>query len=124
VSSTVKELVVGSGLQFSNRGARKLESVPGEWHLFALVSSPALGIDVGRSHAVQPERIDADDADLSPRELEVLGLLAAVKSNREIAERLHISQATVATHVRHILEKTGSANRTQAALWAREHDLL
>jgi class 3 adenylate cyclase len=36
VSSTVKDLVVGSGISFSDRGARELKGVPGEWHLFAV----------------------------------------------------------------------------------------
>ncbi|MEZ4493232.1 MAG: LuxR C-terminal-related transcriptional regulator [Dehalococcoidia bacterium] len=61
---------------------------------------------------------------LSARELEVLGLLAAGKSNRQIAEELTLSEATVATHVRHIFEKTGSANRVEAANWAREHGVV
>ena len=36
VSSTVKDLVVGSGISFSDRGTRELRGVPGEWHLFAV----------------------------------------------------------------------------------------
>jgi class 3 adenylate cyclase len=36
VSSTVRDLVAGSGLRFQDRGARALKGVPGEWHLFAL----------------------------------------------------------------------------------------
>ena len=36
VSSTVKDLVVGSGISFSDRGSRELKGVPGEWHLFAV----------------------------------------------------------------------------------------
>ena len=57
-------------------------------------------------------------ADLSQREVEVLRLLAAGKSNREIADALCISLNTVATHVRSILTKTGTANRTEAAAYA------
>jgi class 3 adenylate cyclase len=43
VSSTVKDLVVGSGISFSDRGARELKGVPGEWRLFAVdkVETPA-----------------------------------------------------------------------------------
>jgi len=41
VSSTVRELVVGSGLEFADRGARTLKGAPGEWHLFAIDSPPA-----------------------------------------------------------------------------------
>jgi len=59
-----------------------------------------------------------DAAGLTPREIVVLGLLAAGSSNREIASRLKISENTAANHVRSILLKTGAANRTQAALLA------
>ncbi len=55
---------------------------------------------------------------LSAREGEVLALIAEGRSNREIAAALVISEATVATHVRHILEKTGTDNRTEAAAFA------
>jgi len=41
VSSTVRELVVGSGLEFADRGVRELKGVPGEWRLFAVGSAPA-----------------------------------------------------------------------------------
>jgi NarL family two-component system response regulator LiaR len=61
--------------------------------------------------------------DLSPRELEVLRLMAAGKSNREIAEALFISLNTVATHVRNILTKAGCANRAEAAAYAMRHGL-
>lgn len=55
---------------------------------------------------------------LSDREAEVLGLLAEGCSNRVIGERLHISANTAANHVRSILQKTGCANRTEAAVYA------
>jgi DNA-binding CsgD family transcriptional regulator len=61
--------------------------------------------------------------DLSQREVEVLRLLAAGKSNREIADALCISLNTVATHVRNILAKTGAVNRTEAAAYALRHGL-
>ena len=61
--------------------------------------------------------------DLSPREIEALRLMAAGKSNREIAEALFISRNTVSTHVRNILAKTGSANRAEAAAFAVRHGL-
>jgi DNA-binding CsgD family transcriptional regulator len=60
---------------------------------------------------------------LSPREVEVLCLLAMGKSNRAIADTLCVSLSTVATHVRSILSKTGSANRTEAAAYALRQDL-
>jgi DNA-binding CsgD family transcriptional regulator len=63
-----------------------------------------------------PALFDIDD--LSAREVEVLRLIAAGKSNQDIADALHISLNTVATHVRNSLAKTGSTNRTEAAAYA------
>ena len=62
--------------------------------------------------------------DLSWREVDVLRLVAAGRSNREIGEELCISGHTVANHVRSILRKTGAANRTEAAGYAHRHALL
>jgi DNA-binding CsgD family transcriptional regulator len=61
---------------------------------------------------------------LSNRELDVLRLLAGGLSNAEIGSRLLISPNTAANHVRSILMKTGSANRTQAATYAAQHGLV
>jgi DNA-binding CsgD family transcriptional regulator/tetratricopeptide (TPR) repeat protein len=61
---------------------------------------------------------------LTEREVEVLRLLAEGLSNRAIGERLYISSNTAANHVRSILLKTGAANRTQAAMYAADHELL
>ncbi len=61
---------------------------------------------------------------LSEREIQVLQLIAAGASNREIAETLVIAEGTVKNHVTHILEKMGVRDRTQAALRAREWGLL
>jgi DNA-binding NarL/FixJ family response regulator len=55
---------------------------------------------------------------LSGREAQVLGLIARGCSNREIGNRLHISEHTAANHVRSILRKTGCTNRTEAAAYA------
>jgi DNA-binding CsgD family transcriptional regulator len=61
--------------------------------------------------------------DLTAREAEVLRLMAIGRSNADIAMALSISLNTVATHVRNILAKTGSANRTEAAAYAMRHGL-
>ena len=60
---------------------------------------------------------------LSSRELEVLRLIAAGRSNPQIAEELVISLNTVQRHVSNILAKTGAANRTEAAGYARDKGL-
>jgi NarL family two-component system response regulator LiaR len=60
---------------------------------------------------------------LTDRETEVLALLGTGLSNREIAARLGIADATARTHVSNVLGKLGLASRTQAALYAVQHDV-
>ena len=62
-------------------------------------------------------------ADLTLRETEVLRLIAAGHTNRDIADELFITTNTVANHVKNILSKTDSANRTEAAAFAVRHGL-
>jgi DNA-binding NarL/FixJ family response regulator len=62
----------------------------------------------------------ADD-ELTPREAEVLRLIAGGQSNREIARTLFVSEATVKTHVNRIFAKTGSRDRAQATRYAYTH---
>lgn len=62
-------------------------------------------------------------AGLTVREVEVLSLIASGRSNRAIADELFITTNTVANHVKNILSKTDSANRTEAAAFAMEHGL-
>jgi len=73
---------------------------------------------------LEPVLAGTGPAGLTDREREVLRLLAAGLSNREIGSRLFISANTAANHVRSILMKTGAANRTQAARYASEHHLV
>jgi len=73
------------------------------------------------SRAVLEEPIPAG---LTTRELEVLRLMAVGRTNRDIAAALAISVNTIATHVRNVLSKTESANRTEAARFASEHGLV
>jgi DNA-binding CsgD family transcriptional regulator len=62
-------------------------------------------------------------AGLSAREAEVLALVAAGRTNREIAERLFISEKTVANHLTHAFAKAGLDNRAAAAAFAIRHGL-
>ncbi|HEX2317159.1 MAG TPA: response regulator transcription factor [Thermomonospora sp.] len=65
-----------------------------------------------------------DPVPLTPRETEVLRLIAAGATNREIARRLHVSEGTVKNHISRILQRLGLRDRTQAALYAKDHGLL
>ena len=67
--------------------------------------------------AVPPVR-PAQSGPLTPREMEVAGLVALGLSNRQIARRLFISEHTAATHIQHILAKLGFSSRAQIATWA------
>jgi DNA-binding NarL/FixJ family response regulator len=71
-----------------------------------------------------PEDPAAAGGPLSPREVEVLRLVAQGRSNREIATRLFISERTVARHVSNILAKLQLANRAAATAFAYDHGLV
>jgi len=71
----------------------------------------------------QPAELTAAQTTLTDREVEVLKLVARGFTNQEIADRLVLSEWTVRTHVRNILEKLHLANRTQAALYALKEGL-
>lgn len=62
-------------------------------------------------------------SDLSPRESEVLVLVVQGLLNKQIAQRLGITERTVKAHLTSAYQRIGVADRTQAALWAERHDL-
>jgi len=61
---------------------------------------------------------------ITPRELEILGLIAAGLSNREIADRLFVSENTVKTHSSRLFDKLGAKRRTQAVQLGKEARLI
>jgi NarL family two-component system response regulator LiaR len=80
-------------------------------------------IDSSVARVLMDRRQDDVGADLTPREREVLALLAGGLSNKDIAERLTLSVGTVRLHVSNILAKLGAPNRTTAAAIALKHGL-
>jgi class 3 adenylate cyclase/DNA-binding CsgD family transcriptional regulator len=117
-SSTVRDIVVGSGLEFEDRGTRVLTGVPGEWRLYATVGdaeqSP-IAAPAAAGGVAPPEPVE----DLSAREREVMRLVAEGLTNEEIAERLFLSVRTVERHLSNVYVKlrvSGKAARAAAAV--------
>jgi len=73
---------------------------------------------------MQDKTTEPSTYDLTKRELEVLGLIATGATNREIAEKLFVSEGTVKNHVSNILNRLGLRDRMQAAIFAIEHNLV
>ena len=65
-----------------------------------------------------------EDLGITRRELETLELIAQGMSNREIAEKLHVSENTVKTHSSRVFDKLGARRRTQAVQMGKEFGLL
>jgi DNA-binding CsgD family transcriptional regulator/tetratricopeptide (TPR) repeat protein len=102
---------VRSSLRLADELASREDTRPFIEALYRRSNDLALARRAGfRTRATrQPSQI------LSPRELEVLGLIARGLRNREIADVLFIAQSTTKVHVRHVLEKLGVRTRTEAA---------
>jgi DNA-binding NarL/FixJ family response regulator len=89
-------------------------------HVFEeLAAAPAL-VHVD---SLSGRRLARDTHGLSARELEVLRLVAAGKSNREIASALVVSEHTVARHLQNIFTKLDVSSRTAATAFAYQHEL-
>jgi DNA-binding NarL/FixJ family response regulator len=122
VSSTVKDLVAGSGIAFNEVDVRLLTGMESGLRLHSVIhgARPAHG---GAAALTEIESTRPPGA-LSPREREVTILVARGLSNRQTADELSISPATVERHVANILVKLGFHTRAQIAAWAVAHDLL
>jgi len=84
-----------------------------------VVQQPA---PAGGPFAADSRRIE--ELGITPRELEILGLIAAGLSNREIAEKLFVSENTVKTHSSRLFDKLGARRRTQAVQLGKEARLI
>jgi non-specific serine/threonine protein kinase len=82
-------------------------------------------LELAQAATEQPEQPPDDSrqrgTELSPREQQVAALLAEGLTNRQIAERLVVTERTVCAHIEHILDKLGFASRHQVAVWAAEN---
>ena len=98
---------------------RLAEAIRAAHHGHSMIDSAAAQVLVRSSGQPTPP-----GDDLTPREREVLTLLADGKTNKEIAELLSISTGTARLHVSNILGKLGVTNRTEAARLALQHNLV
>jgi DNA-binding NarL/FixJ family response regulator len=87
----------------------------GRTHLDPAVQQRLVAAVVGGERPASPVELPDD---LTPREAEVLRLIASGLTNGEIAAKLFLSNATVKTHVNHIFQKTGARDRAQAVTYA------
>ena len=112
-------------VQLAHRGIYQLEpSIAGK--LVGVLSkqtkpTPAAPAPVAKD---APAHAVAAQFDLTEREMEVLQLIATGATNREIGETLVVSEGTVKNHVSNILSRLGLRDRTRAAIFVRENNLL
>ena len=78
----------------------------------------------GRATIRAPTRRGSTALGITPRELEVLQLIAEGLSNKEMAERLFVSENTVKTHTSRVFDKLGASRRTQAVQFAKSQGLI
>lgn len=80
--------------------------------------------EIGSAAAFTPDAQRIGELGITPRELEILGLIAVGLSNREIAERLFVSENTVKTHSSRLFDKLGARRRTQAVQLGKQDHLI
>ena len=93
-------------------------------HLFRDVTATKELLTLVHDRLSAPDAPPASDSTLTRREIEILGLVATGANTRAIADRLHVSPATVRNHVQNILDKLGVHSRLEAVAWATRHRML
>ena len=94
-------------------------------HLFRDVTATKELLNVvSERFSAQPSPPVESNGDLTRREIEILKLVAGGESTKAVADRLHVSPATVRNHVQNILGKLGVHSRLQAVAYATTHRLL
>jgi DNA-binding CsgD family transcriptional regulator len=117
VSSVIRDLCLGKGIEFRRNQSSALTESAEVPVLYEIVGENMRGPAPALANTrALPDR-------LSIREIEVLRLLAAGRTNKEIAEELVVSVNTVLRHVSNIFRKAAVANRAEAASYAHRHNL-
>jgi DNA-binding NarL/FixJ family response regulator len=80
--------------------------------------------DLARLDSLTMSAVSSDTRLLTPRELQVLRLVAAGKTNAAVAAELFLSERTIERHLSNIFAKLDLSTRTAATAWAYEHDLI
>jgi PAS domain S-box-containing protein len=93
-------------------------------HLFRDVTATRELLTLVQDRLSTPAAPLASNGALTRREIEILALVATGTNTRAIAERLHVSPATVRNHVQNILGKVGAHSRLEAVAWATRHRML
>jgi DNA-binding CsgD family transcriptional regulator len=106
--------------QLGDEESARMEFDAARWVFATLGATP----DLARVESLQRPGQVARPGGLTAREVEVLRLIAAGKTNRTIATELFLSEKTVARHVSNILTKLGLPSRAAATAYAYEHDLV
>jgi DNA-binding NarL/FixJ family response regulator len=105
-----------SGYVLKSASAETIAQAVREVHAGQLYLDPSLSPSL--SQAVSPAGMAVS---LTPREREVVALVAKGMSNRDIAAALYLSERTARTHVSHLLGKLGLQSRIQLAIWAHDN---
>jgi DNA-binding CsgD family transcriptional regulator len=116
----VRELIGQACRELGDEDSAKLELEAARDAFVTLGAS----VDLARLDLLLEIAASADSHGLTGRELEVLRLVAAGKTNREVAEELIISEHTAARHLQNIYAKLGVSSRTAASAFAFEHRLV
>jgi DNA-binding NarL/FixJ family response regulator len=93
------------------------------WSLTEAIAAAISTADAGQPSVLVPMAEHPPSTGLTAREEDVAALIAQGLTNRQIGERLVITEGTVATHVVHIFAKLGFNSRAQVAVWAADRNL-
>jgi len=117
---------IARAVQAAANGQSVLDEAVQRKLIAAIGNSAGTGTRTAAPNAASPNSAptSAPPAGLTAREIDVLRLIAAGRSNPEIAKELFVSEATVKTHINHVFAKTGARDRAQAVRFAYQHGLV